>query len=185
MQNIISFDPDKGIHPQTASPLVRLPPEMHVAIAMECDSDEVIFALLRTFKVLYGVYRVLLYERNIRHDEGSALFKIARNGEVAAFEHLERVAKTMKEGLPALNRVEFTSRTDQRFTKGSPSNSGSSPFKLGNAFAPLHWAAAGGHSDAVQWLITRGALCKIHGASKEDKFTPYLKIKQDITSLFG
>lgn len=74
---------------------------------MESDSDETVFAILRTCKKLFGVYRDLLYERNIRHGNGSAVFKIARCGEVAAFEHLERIAKTMEEGLPGLNRVEF------------------------------------------------------------------------------
>ncbi|KAK8084383.1 ankyrin repeat-containing protein [Apiospora hydei] len=144
MQNCVTFNRDKGIDPQTASPLVRLPPEIHLTIAMESDSDEAIFALLRTCKTLYGVYRDLLYERNIRHDDGSAVFKIARNGQVAAFENLERVAKTMEEGMPALNRVQFISPEGQTVIGSSLSDSASCPFIPENSFTPLHWAAAGG-----------------------------------------
>ncbi|KAK8045476.1 hypothetical protein PG993_005500 [Apiospora rasikravindrae] len=178
MQNIISSDRGKGIDPQAASALARLPQEIHLAIAMASDSDESIFALLGTCKLLFNAYRDLLYERNIRHDDGSAVFKIARSGEVAAFEHLERVAKTMKEGFPDLDRVQFRSFDGRTLIAGSLYYSTSLHFTLDNSFTPLHWAAAGGHSGAVQWLITKGADCKALGKSTDDTFVPQLNVRQ-------
>ncbi|KAK8018886.1 ankyrin repeat-containing protein [Apiospora marii] len=168
----IFFDGDQGIDPQNSSALVQLPPEIHLGIAMESDSDETVFAMLRTCKKLFGVYRDLLYERNIRHDNGSAVFKIARNGEVAAFEHLERTAKTMDEGLPGLSRVQFVSSEGRTFTGNSFADRPSFPFTPEFSFTPLHWAAAAGHSGTVQWLLTKRAECNALGKSSANRFNP-------------
>ncbi|KAK7932618.1 hypothetical protein PG985_003330 [Apiospora marii] len=168
----VFFDADQGLDPQNASALARLPSEIHLGIAMESDSDETVFAVLRTCKKLFGIYRDLLYERNIRHDNGSAVFKIARNGEVAAFEHLERTAKTMDEGLPGLSRVQFVSSEGRTFTGNSFADRPSCPFTPEFSFTPLHWAAAAGHSGTVQWLLTKGAECNALGKSSAARFHP-------------
>ncbi|KAK7992695.1 hypothetical protein PG988_001489 [Apiospora saccharicola] len=139
---------------------------------MEADSDETVYAILRACKNLFGVYRDLMYERNIRHDNGSAVFKIARNGVVAAFEHLERIAKTMDEGLPGLSRVQFVSSEGGRFIGSSLADRSSCPFTPEFSFTPLHWAAAAGHLGTVQWLLTKGADCNALGKSSAGKFQP-------------
>ncbi|KAK8131715.1 ankyrin [Apiospora sp. TS-2023a] len=168
----ISFKGDPDIDPQFSSVLARLPSEIHLAIAMESESDETVFGMLRTCKMLFGVYRDYLYERNIRHDNGSAVFKIARNGEVAAFEHLERIAKTMDEGLPGLSRVEFVLPGGKRLITGSLVDRPSCPLTPRFSFTPLHWAAAEGHLHAVHWLLTKGASCNALGKSLQNRFRP-------------
>ncbi|KAK8013895.1 hypothetical protein PG990_007191 [Apiospora arundinis] len=148
--------------PQNGSTFARFPAEIHLLIAMKCTSDEAVFALLKTCKMLSGVYRDLLYERNIRYDEGSALFKIARNGEVAAFGHLERIAGTMDEGMPDLNRLQLEVEGGPKYI-GTLDTSRDEPV---HAFTALHWAASKGHSEAAQWLIDRNADCDALGGSK-------------------
>lgn len=166
----VSFDKCQGIDAQSASTLAQLPPEIHLGIAMEIDSDETVFAMLRTCKKFFRPYRDYLYERNIRHDNGSLVLKIARSNEVAAFEHLERIAKTMDEGLPGLNRVQFVSSEGRTFIGSSFADRTSCPFKPVVSFTPLHWAAARGHSDTVQWLLNKGAECNALGQTWKDRF---------------
>ncbi|KAK8068883.1 hypothetical protein PG994_005499 [Apiospora phragmitis] len=184
MTSNILLDRDKDLALQKSSRLARLPPELHLIIAMRSDSDETLFALIRTCKWLFGVYGDALYKRNIRHDNGSAVFKISRNGEVAAFQHLERVAASMKEGLPALNRVQFRSLQGQIFIGSSLEDRSLCPFPAENSFTALHWAAAGGHSGAVQWLIAKGAEYGVLGRSLEERFMPMLMGRRGIRSAF-